>query len=534
MTTDTLTNSLGKPGKFQILLYVYLSANWVYISWNHLGMVFIGAKAKHHCTVANSTDVTKLVPITTKNGKPAWDGCNLFDGYNTSKKIPCQNGWTYDLPEGEATIISEWDLVCGDAYKASLATTIYFVGVMVGSLVFGTLSDKFGRRTVFLFTVFAPFVLGLILFFIKNYVAFVVLRFFLGFILQGLQMVTFTSLIEIFATKYRTFTGLGVGFPWAIGIMTFSLFSYLIKDWHYIQLMSTTVCLFQIGLVWCLPESIRWLLINGRFDKAEKVVRRISNFNKISFPKEVFDKTVAEITTTVKDTPATKSYTIADLFRISVLRKRSFILMVIWFSTSLGYYGLTLNISNLAGNKYLNFFISGTLEIFILTVTMYILNRFGRRRPLCVYCVIAGTALIIAGVLPKYDNVQEIVTALAIGGRMFLTGNFANIFIFTSEIYPTMIRNVGLGTGIFWARIGGIVAPQILLLGIVTVEAVPFIVFGGMLLLSAAFALLLQETLNEKLPETIEEAKNVQTSNQQGEKTDHVSTTKSGNIELTA
>ena len=63
-------------------------------------------------------------------------------------------------------------------------------------------------------------------------------------------MVTFTSLIEMFPTKYRTFTGIGVGFPWAIGIMTFSLFSYLIKDWHYIQLMSTTVCLFQIGLVW--------------------------------------------------------------------------------------------------------------------------------------------------------------------------------------------------------------------------------------------------------------------------------------------
>ena len=164
---------------------------------------------------------------------------------------------------------------------------------------------------------------------------------------------------------------------------------------------------------------------------------------------------------------------------------------------------------------------------------MYILNRFGRRRPLCAYCVIAGTALIIAGVLPKSNKVQAIVTALAIGGRMFITGNFANIFTYTSELYPTMIRNVGLGTGIFWARIGGIVAPQILLLGIVTVEAVPFIVFGGMLLLSAALALLLQETLNEKLPETIEEERKVRTSNQQGEKTDHVDTAKSSNIELT-
>ena len=32
------------------------------------------------------------------------------------------------------------------------------------------------------------------------------------------------------------------------------------------------------------------------------------------------------------------------------------------------------------------------------------------------------------------------MTALAIGGRMFTTGNFANIFIYTSEVYPTIIR----------------------------------------------------------------------------------------------
>ena len=107
MATDDLTNSLGKPGKFQVLLYIYLSANWIHISWNHLGMTFIGAKTKHHCKVENSTDVSRLVPMISKNGKIEPDGCHVFDGYNTSKKIPCPNGWTYDLPEGEETIISE-------------------------------------------------------------------------------------------------------------------------------------------------------------------------------------------------------------------------------------------------------------------------------------------------------------------------------------------------------------------------------------------------------------------------------------------
>ena len=73
---------------------------------------------------------------------------------------------------------------------------------MIGSLVFGTLSDKFGRRPVFLFTAFTPFVLGMFLFFIKNYVAFVVLRFFLGFILQ----VRLSSLAKNSKIFFQTFT----------------------------------------------------------------------------------------------------------------------------------------------------------------------------------------------------------------------------------------------------------------------------------------------------------------------------------------
>ncbi|CAB4023822.1 organic cation transporter -like [Paramuricea clavata] len=289
-------------------------------------MAFMGAKTKHRCMVANNTDVSRLVPLIRKNGKSIWDGCHLFDGYNTTEKIPCPNGWTYDLPEGEATIISEWDLVCDNAYKVSLATSMYFAGVTLGSLVFGTLSDKFGRRPVFLFTMFSPFVLGLLLFFIKNYIAFVVLRFFLGSVMQGLQIATFTSQVEMLATQYRTSFGIGQGVFWATGVMSLALVSYLIKEWHYIQLVSTTIFLFQIGLVWCLPESIRWLLINNRFDKAEKVVRNICSFNKIIFPRDIFDKTVNKI----ENKSDIKNFTIVDIFKSSVLRKRSLIMMVVW------------------------------------------------------------------------------------------------------------------------------------------------------------------------------------------------------------
>jgi MFS family permease len=55
---------------------------------------------------------------------------------------------------------------------------------MFGGLVFGTLSDKFGRRTILLVTMFTPTLIGVLVFFITNYIAFVILRFVLGFLLQ--------------------------------------------------------------------------------------------------------------------------------------------------------------------------------------------------------------------------------------------------------------------------------------------------------------------------------------------------------------
>ena len=75
-------------------------------------------------------------------------------------------------------------MVCDDAYKASLSTTIYFCGAMLGGLLFGTLSDKFGRRPILLFCLFSPSALGILLFFIKDFVAFVILRFLLGLVLE--------------------------------------------------------------------------------------------------------------------------------------------------------------------------------------------------------------------------------------------------------------------------------------------------------------------------------------------------------------
>jgi len=78
----------------------------------------------------------------------------------------------------------QFDLVCDHAYLSNVATTVYFLGVMMGGLVFGTLSDIHGRKPVFLACLYLQALISTSLVLAHNYLTFVILRFTLGFLLQ--------------------------------------------------------------------------------------------------------------------------------------------------------------------------------------------------------------------------------------------------------------------------------------------------------------------------------------------------------------
>ena len=46
-------------------------------------------------------------------------------------------------------------------------------------------------------------------------------------------------------------------------------------------------------------------------------------------------------------------------------------------------------------------------------------------------------------------------------GKFCISASFAIIYVFSAELFPTVVRNVGVGSGSFWARVGGVVAPYI-------------------------------------------------------------------------
>lgn len=87
-------------------------------------------------------------------------------------------------------------------------------------------------------------------------------------------------------------------------------------------------------------------------------------------------------------------------------------------------------------------------------------------------------------------------------GKLAITSSYGTVYIFSAEQFPTVIRNVALGAASTAARVGSILAPYINLLGEYW-KPLPLIIFGATAFIGGLLSLLLPETLNKQLPETI-------------------------------
>lgn len=515
---DTLIETLGKPGKYQLGIFSLLACNYFPVVFNIVIMAFFGFTPKHSC-VSNKYSISnvRMNDSSTVNSslRPVLGECvsTYYVAGGVNKTASCSDDpdsyWEFQTGETEATIVSEWSLVCESRYLSKLATTLYFCGVMVGGLLFGYVADKYGRKPAMLVTLYCPILIGLGIAFSNNYYLFVILRFFMGMFLQGLQTSSYVLVMEMFLPCYRGVAGAMLEVFWGIAVMLVAPIAYLIQNWRYIQLAISLPSILAIGYIWLIPESLRWLVIQKKMEPVKELVQKITKFNGLPYPSEPMDAIISHDKITSEKA---RQFSFFDLLQTREMRKRSLVLFYLWFAVAVTYYALLLNMTSLDGNRYLNFFISAVVDMVAFIAVVFIARKYPRRIPMLIFFVIGGLACITAGVIPfiwKVANMDEkarrqmTITGFAIVGKFGASGVFSLIFLYTSELYPTVIRNIGMGSCAFWARVGGVVAPQILALGDLSHKSISVIIIGVITLVASFLLLLLPETMGTKLPDTI-------------------------------
>ncbi|XP_040912127.1 solute carrier family 22 member 4-like [Toxotes jaculatrix] len=511
---DEITSFLGDYGFFQILMIVLLSLSAVPCGYMGVIVVFISDTPEHRCKVSinttrSGTDVE--LPFHERSSWIGPDSCSRYKlsgngtvtGGFSNDTEQCLDGWVYSTERYTSTIVSEWDLVCDNAWKVPFSTSSFFVGVLIGSFVSGHLSDRFGRKPVFFFTMVLQTVTALIQATSVSWVMFCILS-----CLRGLGQISsyIVSLVlgcEMLSQSARvSFTLLGHSLGFGIGYALLPLFAYFIRGWRMLLVATAIPCLLFIPTWWLIPESPRWLLQKGRVEEAELVIRNAAKRNRVPVPEVIFG--AGDCLELMQNKGEVHLYTYVDLIRTRNMRNITILGVFIWMSVAMVFYGLALNTSNLNGNIYLNCFISGATDIVMYVAFWLLVNRAPRPTLLFSTLMFCGITLLIIRLVP--EDMHLMFQVLAFVGKMGVSGAYCFIYVFFTELIPTVVRNMGLGVASTAARIGTIICPYVIYTGVYN-KILPYVIFGTVSIVAAVVSMLLPDTRNNKLPDLISQAK---------------------------
>ncbi|KAK5931538.1 hypothetical protein CesoFtcFv8_000197 [Champsocephalus esox] len=319
-------------------------------------------------------------------------------------------------------------------------------------------------------------VLGCSSAFLPSYSTYCAFRFLSGMAVSGVILNGFCLKVEWIPTRQRTLVGTLTSFFFTFGQMILAGLAYWLRDWRKLQLV---VCLPQFlffSYAWWFSESARWLVLNRRSEDALKSLHRVARVNG---KKDIEDTLTLEVLHShmKKEMDSSRStFTAYDLLRTRQMRRISICLLVVWFATSFAYYGLAMDLQKFGVSIYQIQLIFGAMDFPAKLLALGMLSYLGRRVSQAT-CLFVSALFIFANILVPAD-MQTVRTTLACLGKGFTSASFTTVYLYTGELYPTVLRQTGMGFVSTMARVGSMAAPAVLILDEV-LPALPSLVYGG-------------------------------------------------------
>lgn len=533
MKFDDILKDVGEFGKYQKVVYFLLCLPSFATGLFMMHLVFVMETPNYRCKIADYPDDTfgvkdpghqRLVEMTIpRDSMGDYEKCSFYS-YQTNRTILKFNSsdlqenftigvnatlqkcseWVYEKSVFKETYTSKHNLVCDDAILVSHSRMIFYLGVLVGDIVFGWSSDRVGRKITVCVGLLLLIVAAFAVSWAPEIISFTILEFIIGGTNHGSFLCTNVLGQELVGPSKRKYTGTIQHMFFSIGLVYQTIVYYFSRDWQISCIVLAASCVIFIPYWWLIPESPRWLISQGRNEEANAILQKMAKVNGTKISPDV----VANLTIKKEKTGSFK-----DLLKSKTMCLRAVILCFNWMAVCLMYYGVTFNAGNI-GDFYLNFFLMGIVEFPGILSTILLIDRIGRKKMHLMCMMLGGIACLctIFTVTFARETLRPLTIALAVIGKMASSAAFVCVYIFTVELFPTVIRNVALGGGSCFARIGSMIAPYFVMLGMsiggAIGEALPLVIFGATSVIAGLMCLYLPETLNQRLPETIEDGIN--------------------------
>ncbi|KAG5444732.1 Synaptic vesicle 2- protein [Clonorchis sinensis] len=412
-------------------------------------------------------------------------------------------------------------------------TTVVFAGFLIGSPIWGFVSDRFGRWPTFFTVLTLISYYGFLTAVSPTYVWVLILRFTVGFAIGGCSS-SFALLSEFLPVKYRAKVLLGFQIFWAIG-STFEVgIAYLILPrfgWRWLVFASALPLALFLGLMKLLPESPRYLVTAGYTVEAEKVIARLFRTNRAT-PIE------GKLTSTPVSAKSLGS--VKQLFGKRYLIT-TLMLPMIWFGAAFGYYGVVLLSAeifrfrhscfgapstppevlnatlpnddtppvdtsccrDMNDDDFVAMLVSSVGEFINVPLMVLVIDCFGRKITMGVWNGLTGLMFFLLYVCMS----KEAMTGVLFVVRAFSAGLLSLAYLYTTEVYPTSCRAIAVGSFSSISRVGAIVTPyvaQVMMPEVSQIGALSLYAAVGVLSSILAFSLPI-ETAGRELPSHAEE-----------------------------
>ena len=181
----------------------------------------------------------------------------------------------------------KYDIVCDNAYLGTLSGTLRMFGLLIGSLVFGWLSDIIGRVATITLAGFALFAGQVVAVFSVNYFMFSLCNMVIAAGGVGSYIVGFVILFEWLSPDWRSFGSIYSQIPFGIGFLYTIFLGYVTSDWVTMQWIMAGPNIIFFLLYPLVPESPRWLVSVGKVERARKAIGVAAKSNGLPPPEYI-------------------------------------------------------------------------------------------------------------------------------------------------------------------------------------------------------------------------------------------------------
>jgi MFS transporter, putative metabolite:H+ symporter len=328
-----------------------------------------------------------------------------------------------------AALAVEWSLT---PQQTGFFTAINSVGMAFGAAIAGYMADKFGRKSVLLWTLLIFSVASGLSAAATSFAVLCILRFIAGFGLGGELPVASTLVSESVPARERGRAVVLLESFWAAGWIASALISYFVipdYGWQAAFIIGAVPALYALYLRKSIQDPVRFKEQAGRGKEQGP-----------SFGERF------------------KSVWAAPHRRSTVM------LWILWFTVVFSYYGMFLWLPSVMVLK--GFSLVKSFEyVLIMTLAQlpgyftaaYFIEKFGRKFVLVLYLLLTAASAAWFGNATS----EGMLIAAGICLSFFNLGAWGGMYAYTPELYPTRVRSTGVGLAASFGRVGGIIAPYL-------------------------------------------------------------------------